>query len=38
MVSTKRNTEEQFGKPREAKIEVFGAKIHCIFIQLRLMG
>jgi hypothetical protein len=26
MVSTKRNTEEQFGKPREAKIEVFGAK------------
>jgi RNA-binding protein YhbY len=26
MVSTKRNTEEQFGKPQEAKIEVFGAR------------
>jgi hypothetical protein len=31
MVSTKRNTEEQFGKPREAKIEVFGANRSIVF-------
>jgi hypothetical protein len=31
MVSTKQDTEEQFGKPREAKIEVFEADKSIVF-------